>query len=636
MRGTLLVGGTAVAAAGVALRSWVEGFRYGANSPAFVLSCAAAAVGTALAAERLTRRGERQVGAWLRAVSVSLALYLAAAAFASEYAGVHGRTDAVAYAAVVAEASGYLFPVALLQASFVAAGHRLGVVRPRGRRAAALYLAYTAGFVGFAVLALPVGDPYGDIRPVLDVGAAASWGGTAGIPWMLGVFLGPAVLWRAVPRARGAARRRTLMVAVVSLAPVATIVFCVLAGFMAFRFDLVSVGTGTAVLAVMYSVPFALCALGFREAFGVGVPVRVERWTRMLTALVGVPFVIVVVAVSAIIGSRLGAVLPVVLATVLVAAGLAPLRRRSVRALALRSDPVRARTAALVREAGADTHPAARVQDVVRSALEEAGLRVLFRLPEERGWVTADGEPASADGVELGSSARVVGVDDAADLGSCLPEVAALIERAVLEMAVRDQSARVAEAVAGERKRVERDLHDGVQGRLLALALDLKMACRDVDAPSQLVLSDAAESLAAAIEELRALASGAAPDLLARKGLGAALADLTARAPARIHLQIPAERLPAPVEAVAYLVACEAVTNALKHADAEEITVALALDGPRATLTVRDDGIGGADLRAGTGLRGLAERVRTAGGSLVVSDARPKGTLLEATLPCGW
>ncbi|WTW98414.1 hypothetical protein OG216_36020 [Streptomycetaceae bacterium NBC_01309] len=76
--------------------------------------------------------------------------------------------------AVVAEASGYLLPVALLQASFVAAGHRLGVVRRRGRRAAALYLGYTAGFVGFAALPLPVGKPYDDIRPALDLGPAAS------------------------------------------------------------------------------------------------------------------------------------------------------------------------------------------------------------------------------------------------------------------------------------------------------------------------------------------------------------------------------------------------------------------------------------------------------------------------------
>lgn len=636
MRGTLLVGGTTVVAAAVALRSWGEGFRYGGNSPAFVLSCSAASIIAAVVAARLIRQGERWVGHWILALSASLSFYLATTAVAAEYAGVQGHRDVFAEVAVAVHAGGYSLPVAMLQVCCLVAGVRLGVVRRRGRRCAWLYLGYTvAGWV-FAALTLPVGEPYADFRPALDLASAETVNGLTSIPWMLGVLLGPVVLWRAVPRARGDVRPRALMVASLSLAPIATILFCVCAAFMALRFGVLSVGAGEAGLAIVFSLPFALCALGFLEAFGPSVPSRVNRWTRILTAMVGVPFAIVVVAVSAIIGSRLGAVLPVVLATLLVAAALAPLRRSLVRALVLRTDPVRARTARLVREVGGGTRPANAVQEILRSALDAPELRLHLRLPEQRGWVTVAGEPAPEDGVGIGPSARLVGVDDPADVQSCLPEVETLLERALLEMAVRDQAARVEEAVADERKRLERDLHDGVQGRLLALALDLKMAQRKLDAEAQLVLADAADGLATAIDELRALAGGITPDLLSRRGLRAALTDLTGRVPTRVRLEIPEQRLPAQVEAVAYLVACEAVTNALKHAGADEITVALTLGDSRATLTVRDDGRGGADLRAGTGLRGLSERVRSAGGSLVVSDARPNGTVLEATLPCAW
>lgn len=101
-----------------------------------------------------------------------------------------------------------------------------------------------------------------------------------------------------------------------------------------------------------------------------------------------------------------------------------------------------------------------------------------------------------------------------------------------------------------------------------------------------------------------------------------------------MRLGVPEERLPAHVETIAYMVACEGVTNAVKHAGAGSITVEVAVDEGRVAIRVGDDGRGGADLRAGTGLRGLAERVGAAGGHLVISDAEPHGTLLEVILPC--
>ncbi|WP_106403107.1 sensor histidine kinase [Actinocorallia populi] len=623
------VGGIVVGTAGVVMAAWASGFRYGGSAPVFVVLLAVSALVSLEAGLGLVRSGERMVGRWVLAVCGSLVVYLVSTAAAVGYG--RWNDDPAASFVVVLHAAGYIVPVALLQVCFVIAGVRLGLVGAAGRRLAAAVGGYGLAFAVAGMLALPVGPPFAHIQPVLEVPEGAAM--VLPLPWMAGVFAGPAVAWRALSRARRGARPRALMIAVLALTPVATILVCVLAGFMAFAFDVMSVGLGEAVLAVAFCAPFLVCTAGLRRALGPKPPPG--DVTRVLSVLVTALFSIVVVAVSTILGSGLSGVLPVVLGTLAVAAVLAPLRRRSVRFLSLRTDPVRARTARLVRVAEAGTRPAETVQEILRTALDAPDLLLLLRLPDERGWVTAEGVPVPEEGVETGPSARLVGLQDAADVDGCLPEVGPLIERAVLEMAVRDQAARVEEAVSEERKRLERDLHDGVQGRLLALALDLKMAQRELDAQAQLVLTDAAEGLATAIDELRALAGGTTPDLLSRRGLKAALTDLTGRMPTRIHLEIPEQRLPAPVETVAYLVVCEAVTNVLKHAEAEQIAIALTVSDGRAALTVRDDGRGGTDLRAGTGLRGLSERVRTAGGSMVVSDARPHGTVLEVILPCG-
>ncbi|GAA4062239.1 sensor histidine kinase [Nonomuraea soli] len=623
MKAALAVGGIAAVASAISLRAWAEGFQYGGNSPFLVLSMAVAVVVTYLAAQR--RRS-------LLAVAAALMLYLVSTAVAVELAGLRGQRDPFAVVAVIVHACGYILPVALLQAAFIAAGERLGVVRRRGRLLARWVVGYAAVYWIVAALAVPVGVPYEDIQPLLDLGEDWSW--ALALPWMLGVLAGPVVMWRAVRRARGEPRARALVVAVLSLAPIVTIVFCVLAGFMAFDFGLLSVEFGEWALAIAFSLPFVVCAPGLLHALGSAQPSPSERWMRVLATFVALPLGIVVVAVSSIVGSRFGSVLPIVVATLAVAGAIAVVRRRLVRFLVLWADPVRARTARLVREHDGSLRPAAGVEAILRQSLGEPELTLLLRLPEGRGWVTVDGTACDEPGTAFGDSARLTGLTEDGDLPGCLAEVAPLIDRAVLEVAVRDQAARVEEAVSGERRRLERDLHDGVQGRLLALALDLKMAEHTVGGEARLLLNDAAESLGAAIGELRSLAGGDMPELLSRRGLKAALADLTGRMPVPISLAVTDFRLPAQQETIAYLVVCEAVTNALKHARADSIDVEVVVEAGRATVTVRDDGCGGADLRAGTGLRGLAERVRSAGGHLMVSDARPRGTVLEVTLPC--
>ncbi|MEW2359862.1 histidine kinase [Spirillospora sp. NPDC029432] len=638
LRGAAAAGAT-VAAGTAAIGTYAAGFRYGGNSPVLVVPLAAAALTCHFAATDLARGGERRVGRRVAATGAALFGYLLLTAVAAEYAGARRHDDAAARIVTALHAAGYILPITLMQLCFLAAGERLGPRRPRWEGA---MLGYVAAYALLAVLTLPAGEPYGHIAPLWASPAAAAVAGAAALPWMATVLAGPVVLWRAVPAARGAARHRLLVTAVVSMVPITTILLCVLAGLMAFSAGVLSVPAGEAALAVAFCLPFVLCPLGLAAVLRPRGAALVRLLAPALSVLLGTLFAIVAAAAGAIAGDRLGAgaVLPVVLATLAVAALLAPIRRRLTRALVLRADPVRARTARLVREAEAGDGlrwPAETVQRILRTALDDPAARLALRLPEG-GWAYADGSAAPEpppDAVPIGTDGYLQYAGEAVDAEGGIAEIRVPARQAALELAVREQAGRAEAAAAGERRRLERDLHDGVQGRLLALALELRMAQRELaDAQAQLVLTDAAERLAAAMDELRSLATGNAPETLSRHGLRTALGELTGAMPVPVRLSVPAERLPPQVETVAYLVVCEAVTNALKHAGARAITVDVTAGGGRAEVTVTDDGRGGADLRAGTGLRGLAERVGAAGGRLVVSDRRPHGTVLEVVLPC--
>jgi signal transduction histidine kinase len=197
--------------------------------------------------------------------------------------------------------------------------------------------------------------------------------------------------------------------------------------------------------------------------------------------------------------------------------------------------------------------------------------------------------------------------------------------------------ARIVETGDAERRRLERNLHDGAQQRLVALALTLRLCAGRVreldDGAAELVRSAEAE-LAAALEELRELARGIHPAVLTDHGLVPALEMLAKRASVRVDLRAELdERLPAPVEAAAYYIVAEALTNASKHARADCVRVDVRVLDGRARLEVSDDGVGGADARGGSGLRGLADRVEALGGELAVESLAGVGTTLTARLP---
>jgi signal transduction histidine kinase len=205
---------------------------------------------------------------------------------------------------------------------------------------------------------------------------------------------------------------------------------------------------------------------------------------------------------------------------------------------------------------------------------------------------------------------------------------------------LRASRARLVEASDTERRRLERNLHDGAQARLVSLALILGHARRKVDvAPADPevpeLLDRAMSELRTSLAELRELARGIHPPLLAEQGLVPALQALTSVAAVPVTLEADAgERLPPPVEAASYYVVAEALANVAKYARASEATVAVRRVNGCVTVDVADDGVGGADIARGSGLRGLTDRVAALDGTLTVDSPSGRGTRLHVEIPC--
>ena len=199
--------------------------------------------------------------------------------------------------------------------------------------------------------------------------------------------------------------------------------------------------------------------------------------------------------------------------------------------------------------------------------------------------------------------------------------------------------ARLVEATEAERRRIERDLHDGTQQRLVSIAMSLGLLESKLPGkPSQAqpIVRETRQALAAALDELRELTQGIHPTILAERGLPVALDELCHRAALPTHLQLDLScRLPDQVESAAYFVVSEALTNATKHSHGSEVRVKAACAAGLLTIEVADDGIGGAAAGHGTGLRGLTDRVEALGGTLTVSSPPGRGTTLRAEFPCG-
>jgi len=199
--------------------------------------------------------------------------------------------------------------------------------------------------------------------------------------------------------------------------------------------------------------------------------------------------------------------------------------------------------------------------------------------------------------------------------------------------------ARLVEATDAERRRIERDLHDGTQQRLVSIAMSLGLAEAKLPADpehAKPIVAETRTALAVALAELRDLTQGIYPTILSERGLSAALDELCGRSALTAHLRLFLDgRLPIPVETAAYYVVSEALTNAAKHSRAAEVRVAASCSGGVLTVEVADDGVGGAGNGKGSGLRGLADRVGALDGRLSVSSPPGQGTTLRAEFPCG-
>ncbi|MCU7824903.1 sensor histidine kinase [Kitasatospora sp. DSM 101779] len=213
---------------------------------------------------------------------------------------------------------------------------------------------------------------------------------------------------------------------------------------------------------------------------------------------------------------------------------------------------------------------------------------------------------------------------------------AEVLEERVERLAV--SRAGVVDAADAERRRIERDLHDGAQQRLVSLAMNLGLARRtltDIPPEAMQVIAEAHEEAQAAIEELRDLVRGLHPVVLEDRGLDAALSGIAARSPVPVRMNVDLQGRVAPaVEAVAYFTVSEALTNAAKHARASRVELSVRRVGDRLRIVVGDDGIGGADPSRGSGLTGLRKRAASVDGTLTVISPLGGPTTLTVELPC--
>jgi signal transduction histidine kinase len=347
--------------------------------------------------------------------------------------------------------------------------------------------------------------------------------------------------------------------------------------------------------------------------------------------------------VDAQIGVLLGHIAGFALAAVPVAVLVAFAQRRLARGA----------VAGLVVELG---EPAIDIREALSRALGDPSLMIGYWFAQESRFVTSDGGP-----VEFGSRLPTMVERDGQPIAVLLCDPAlehntALVdsvtaaagltlenERLKAELRARlaellASRARLIEATEAERRRIERDLHDGTQQRLVSIALSLGLLESRMSADqARPLVHQTREELAAALAELRELTQGIHPTILTERGLAVALDELCRRAslPSRLETSLDGLRLPDQLESAAYFLVSEALTNATKHSAASQVTVTASRAEGLLTVEVADDGVGGACADGGTGLRGLADRVEALGGRLTVTSPPGRGTRLRAEFPCG-
>ena len=604
---------------------------------------ASAAVGVTL----LLRRPRHPVGWLFAALAVSIAL-----AAVTESYGLYGlvvRPGDVPGASSAAVISSSLFIVWLtviaLVCSLTPDGEHLS---PRWRRASQVMVA--AGGVWLALKLIspgPLESPFQafenpwaitsvNLDPVRLVAALVNNA--------LVLVAACSVIVRFV-RARGEARRQ-LQWMVIAAVPFPALVVVAFAAAAAGNDRLVNIAAAGFV--VLLPVGAGLAVTRYHLYDVDRILSRAVTYLIVTALLVGSYVVVVVVVARALGQAAHTSPTATTLATLVAAAAARPIYVAVRDAIDQRF--LRRRYDALqqVRSFIADPTQHLDVQDMLRRALQAPELRVGYWVDDRGEWVSETGQSISMDPdamvVVRGGRTIAAACGGGADrklLRTVLDEAAPELDNAGLRAAiamqleeVRASRERITAAQLEERARIERDLHDGAQQRLLGSAAQMQAALLNGD-PERVraALETAVAEARTTVVDLRSLANGLHPAVLADGGLDAALDDLSGRFPVSVAVSNPGRRYAPLVEATMWFVACEGVANAIKHAAPTAVEIQLEDAGPELRLVVIDDGRGGADPRGG-GLRGLADRVEAVGGRLTVSSDGGRGTRLEAVVPC--
>jgi signal transduction histidine kinase len=324
----------------------------------------------------------------------------------------------------------------------------------------------------------------------------------------------------------------------------------------------------------------------------------------------------------------------------------------------LRSRLARSTVGDLFVELRADPSPA-ELREALARTLRDPSLALAYWLPQFRSWSDLDGRPVQLPAPAGDRTATMIDrngehvaalvhdpalVDEPELLDAVGAAAGIAIENGRLHVELRARleelrgsRSRIVEASQSERQRLERNLHDGAQQRLIALSLDLSLLEQQLgaDGETALRLAQARREIATSLDELREVARGIHPAVVSGHGLAVALEQLTARAPVAVRLTVAIdERLPERIEVAAYYLVSESLANVAKHARASSATVEVSRTNGEVVVEVVDDGVGGADSERGSGLRGLADRVEALGGRLRVWSPRDGGTRVRAEIPC--
>jgi signal transduction histidine kinase len=651
----------ALAVGGLAWAIWLDVHADGHGTDPWEIAgwVAVTLVSTGVGLMLATRRGSNPIG-WLLLAN---GLVLAAMGLSDSYAGyavlAHPGTAGGAWAVLFSERAWPLLFAPLTAIAWIFPDGRLP--SPRWRPFAVAGALSFAMLVGVSLLAAErFSAEFAHVSsPLPELSESA-----VGIPFAvsglgaLASLVGGAMAVRArLRRARGVERLQVKWLAFAAALIPAAVATCLIEAA-------VTGGDGpatvVALLVPLLAVPVAIGIAVMRHRL-YDIDRLVNR--TLVYALVSATLAAVFAAVSLSLGVAIGSGSTVATAAATLAAALlfGPLRRRVQLLVDRRFDRARYEGLRVVERFLVDLREGRRAPEAIGEALAEAladpTLELRFRLPAGGADVDASGRviegperpdrartPVRRGALSLATVVHDPALGERPDLLDSVIGAAGLaIEIARLRVEVRRQLAEVEESrarivTAGyeERRRLERDLHDGAQQRLVSIGLALRHAQAQLpagSAPAEAIDATVAE-LSRAIEELRELARGVRPAGL-DDGLAHALRELASRSRLRTSVEVTDERFGDTIETAAYFVASEALANAAKHAGASRVLLRAARTNGSLVVSVDDDGVGGAAPSGGSGLAGMADRVAALGGSVTVVSPAGRGTVVTAELPCG-